>query len=78
MGTDFWNNEIAKEMANVRISLEKLDGVTPNDTNKGEIRPIYDHINVHMVFYINMDGKFTRKVILVTDGHTIAPKSLNT
>ena len=28
-----------------------------------------------MIFDINMDGKFTRKAILVADGHTIEPSS---
>ena len=39
------------------------------------IKPRYEHINVHMISDINMDGKFTRKDILVSDSHTIAPSS---
>ena len=47
-------------MANAHIEFEK-------------IRPGYEHINAHMKFDINMDWKFTRKAILVADGHTTAP-----
>ena len=30
LGTDFWTKDIAKDMINVRISFENLDGVTPD------------------------------------------------
>ena len=30
---------------------------------------------MHMIFYIKMDGKFTRKARLVSDAHTTAPPS---
>ena len=30
---------------------------------------------MHMIFDIKMDGNFTRKAILVADGHTTAPTS---
>ena len=70
MGTDFWTKVIVNEMKNVCIAFEKLDGVTTDETSKGGIKPGYDRINVHMIFYIKMDGKFTRKAILVADGHT--------
>ena len=62
-------------MTNVRISLEKLDCVTPDEMRKGGIKPVYEHVNVHMIFDIKMDGKFTRKAILVADDHTTAPPS---
>ena len=61
MGTDFWTKDISKDMTNVRISFENLDGVTPEKIRKGNIKPGYKHVNVHMTFYINMDGKFTRR-----------------
>ena len=75
MGTDFWTKAIVKEMPNVRIAFETIDSVTPDDTRKGEIKPGYENVGVHMIFDINIDGKFTRKEILVADGHTIAPTS---
>ena len=59
-------------MANVCIEFEKLDGVTPDDTRKIKISPTYEHVNVHMVFDIKMDGKFNRKERLVADGYTTA------
>ena len=37
---------------------------------KGGITPGYEHVNVKMIFDIKMYGKFTRKSILVDNGHT--------
>ena len=62
-------------MANLCIEFEKLDDVTRSEMKKIKSRPGYEHINVHMIFDINMNGKFTRKSILVSDGHTTAPPS---
>ena len=64
-------------MTNVRISFEKLDGVTPDEMRKGKINSGYEHFNLHMIFDIKMDGNFTRKVILVAYDHTTAlPSSI--
>ena len=60
---------------NFRIAFEKLDGVTPDEMRNGKIKTGYEHVNVHMIFDINMDGKFTRKAILVAGGHKTAPPS---
>ena len=65
-------------MMNVRIAFEKLDGITPDKIRKGKIKPGYKNVNMHMIFDINMDGKFTRKARLVADGHTTEPPSLIT
>ena len=62
-------------MTNIIITFEKLDGVTLDETRKGNIKPGYEHVNVHMMFDIKMDGKFTKKARLLTDGHTTAPPS---
>ena len=78
MGADFWTKDIAKEITNVRIAFEKLDGVTPDEIRKVKINTGYDHVNVHMIFDINMDVKFTIKSRLVADGHTTVPPSLIT
>ena len=43
---------------------------------KGNIKPGYEHVKVHMIYDIKMDGKFTRKEILVADGHTTALSSI--
>ena len=60
-GTDFLTKANAKQMTNVRIEFEHLDVVTPDDMRKGNIKPGYEHVNLHIVFDIKMDGKFTRK-----------------
>ena len=57
------------------MTLRIFYGVTPDETRKRNIKPGYEHVNVHMVFDIKMDGKFTRKSILVADGHTTVPSS---
>ena len=62
-------------MANVYIYFDKLDGVTPDDTRKGKIWSGYEHVNVHMIFVINMNRRFTIKSRLVADRHTTAPSS---
>ena len=41
---------------------------------KVNIRPGYEHVNVNMIFDIKMDGKVTRKAILVYDVHITSPK----
>ena len=75
LGTEFWTKAIEKEMTNARISFEKLGGVTPDEMRKGNIKTGYEHVNVHMIFDINMDGRFNRKAILVANSHTKAPPS---
>ena len=62
-------------MANVRIASDKLDGVTPDEMGRRKIRPGYEHANVHMVFEINVDDRFTTNSRLMADGHTTAPPS---
>ena len=51
-------------MTKVRIAFDKLDGITTDEMRKGKIKPGYEHANVHMIFDIKMDGKFTIKEIL--------------
>ena len=60
-GTDFQNKVIVKDMTNIHISFYKLDCITPDEIIKEDINPGFDHINLHMIFYLKMDGKFTRK-----------------
>ena len=76
-GTTFWTDAIKKEMANVRIAFEKLDGITAQQMRTGKVKPGYKYCGTHMIFDIKMDGKFTRKARLVADGHTTdTPNSL--
>ena len=58
---------------NVCIAFDKLDGVTPDEMSRWKIKAGYEHVNVHMMFDIKMDVKFTRKEILMDDGHKTAP-----
>ena len=62
-------------LKNICIALERLDGVTPDEMREGKIKPGCEHINVQIIFDINMDGHFTIKARLVADGHTTAPSS---
>ena len=47
-GLTFGPMIFAKEMTNVHIVFEKLDGVTPDEMIKGKIKPGYEHVDVHM------------------------------
>ena len=48
-------------MDNIRIKFKKPRIVTPYKMSKGNIIPGYRHIDINMIFYINMDGNFRRK-----------------
>ena len=73
--TDFWTKAIAKEMTNVCTVFKNIDVVTPYEMRKVKIKTVYEHVNLHIIFDINMDGKFTKKERLVANGHTTAPPS---
>ena len=76
-GTTFWTNAIHKEMKNVRVAFEKIEGATEEEMRKGKLKPGYKFCSTHMIFDIKMDGMFTRKARLVADGHkTQAPSSI--
>ena len=62
-------------MTNARIAVEKIYRVTPDEMRKGNIKSEYEHVNMHMIFYIKIYGKFTRNERLVGYGHTPAPSS---
>lgn len=74
-GTTHWQEAINKEMTNVKIAFEEVEGVTPEQMRKGQTKPGYKYCGTHMIFDIKMDGKFTRKARLVADGHRTAPPS---
>ena len=48
-------------MTNVCIAFEKIYRVTPDETRKGNIKSVYEYVNMNMMFYIKIDGEFTRK-----------------
>jgi len=72
-GTDHWRHAIEKEMKNVRVAFQKLDGGGPQAaclaTTSGSLIG-YQEIRCHMVFDIKMDGDLTRKARFVAGGHT--------
>ena len=59
-------------MTNFHISFEKIDGVKPDEMSNRGIKPGYEHVNMYITFYINMDKNFTRNSRLVANVHTIA------
>ncbi len=72
-GTTHWTRAIEKEMKNVRVAFEKIDGVTEQQMRTGKVRPGYSFCSTHMIFDVKMDGSFTRKARLVADGHKTKP-----
>ena len=62
-----------KEIANVRIAFRFLKRVTPDQIIEVKVKLGFIHVRTHMIFYINMDGKFTCNASLVEDGHKTAP-----
>ena len=76
-GTTFWTDAINKEMKNVRVAFDALEGVTEEKMREGKVKPGFKYCGTHMIFDIKMDGKFSRKARLVADGHkTNAPSSI--
>ena len=45
------------------------------DARRGKKLVGYQEIRCHMIFYIKMDGRFTRKARYVAGGHTTYPPS---
>ena len=75
MGSTFCTKSIEKEMDNACVALEVFNGVTPEYMIEGNIKPGFKYVGTHMIFDIKIDGKFTRKSILVASGHKTAPPS---
>jgi len=72
-GTAHWTRGIEKEMKNVQIAFEKVDGVDEKQMRTGKVKPGYSFCSTHIIFDIKMDGSFTRKARLVADGHKTRP-----
>ena len=72
-GTSHWTRAIEKEIRNVRIAFDEIEGATEQMMRTGKIRPGYSHCSTHMIFDVKMDGSFTRKARLVADGHKTKP-----
>ena len=62
-------------MKNVCISFEACYEVLLEDSRRGQKVVGYQVIRCHMIFDINMDGRFTRKYHYVDGVHTTDPPS---
>ena len=72
-GNTYWYDAIQKEMKNVRVAFETDEEVTPKEARSNKKYVGYQEIKCHMIFSIQMDGKFTRKARFVAGGHTTNP-----
>ena len=52
MGTLHWTKAIEKEMRNVRVAFEKMDGATELQMRTDKLRPGYSFCSTHMIFDI--------------------------
>jgi len=77
-GTRHWTRAIEKEMKNVRVAFEKLDGITEDKMRTGKVRPGFTYCSTHIIFDIKTVGAFTRKARLVADGRKTQPPTLIT
>ena len=57
-------------MNNVCVSFEAWEEGSLEDARCGQKLVGYQEIRCHIIFDINMDGRFTRKDYYVDDGHT--------
>ena len=57
-GTTHWTRAIEKEMKNVRVSFEKVDGVSESQMKTGKVKPGYSFCSTHMIFDVKMDGSY--------------------
>ena len=60
-------------MKNVRVSFEAWEERSLEDARCGQKLVGYQEIRCHMIFDINMDGRFTHKARYVSGGHTTDP-----
>ena len=77
-GNTIWYTAIQKEMNNVRVSFEAWEEGSLEDARRGQKLVGYQEIRCDMIFYIKMDGRFTRKDRYVAGGHTTDPQSFIT
>ena len=62
-------------MNNVRVAFESWEEGSLEDARCGQKLVVYQEIRCHMIFYIKMDGRFTRKACYFSGGHTTDPPS---
>ena len=51
MGTDLREKTIRKDMMNVRIAFENLDGMTSEKMRTGKIKPGYKYFSTRIILY---------------------------
>ena len=51
-GTDFWQKAIAKEMKNVHIAFELLEGIIEKEMRGGKVKAGYNFITTHMILIL--------------------------
>jgi len=48
-GPSHWARAIEKEMRNVRVAFEKLDGMTEDKMRTGKVKPGFTYCSTHMI-----------------------------
>ena len=59
-------------MWNVRVPFEKISHMI-DEMRNGKCQTDFQEIVCHMIFDINMDGKYTHNARLITGGHKNDP-----
>ena len=60
-------------MANVCVDSRFFKGVIPYQMGEEKVKPGFEYVRTYMIFDGKMDGKFTRRYILVADRYKTAP-----
>ena len=76
-GNDYWDKALNKEMSNVKVAWQWVDGVAPDQEIFISVKERIGHqkINCHIKFDLHME--FQQKARFVAGGHTTeAPTSI--
>ena len=57
------------------ITFEKLDELMLEQMLTAKIKPGYDYLSTHIIFYYKMDVKFMSKAYFVANGHKMDASS---
>ena len=68
-----WYTAIQKEMNDVHVAFEAWEEVSLDDSRHGQNLVGYQEIRCHMIFYIKMDRRLTRKACYVSFSQTTDP-----
>ena len=76
-GTDYWTKARAKEIENVPVVFEKIEGVSKEQMLSGKVKLGHKFCDTYMIVDIKMDGQIAWKAKIVPNGHkTDAPSSI--